>query len=256
MKLSTRTTVFGATAALVLGSCLVAGITAPAFAASSTETPSPFSTHKSGSLKTLAEIRLAGATQTGKRLTSLHNAMAKITTAKGVTNADRATILMTINTDISGITALASKISTDMTPVLAARDYRSITTQFRVYEVTLPQARLAVAADTLVTVTLPKLTATEKHSAALLSGKRSAVSTAALQADLADITARVSSAMNQVSATATTALAVTPAEYNAHHSVLEAVTSSMVAARTDVKHARADVAALRAALKTTGKQHS
>lgn len=255
MTLSTRTTVFGATAALVLGSCLAAGIAGPAFAAGSTATPTPSSTHKSVALSTLAEVKAAGATQTGKRLGSLHKAITKITAAKGLTDADRTTILAVLNADVSGITSLAGTISADTTRASAITDFRAINTQFRVDEVVLPQARLAVAADSLLTRTLPKLAATEKHIAAQLAGKRSAVSTAALQADLADITARVNSASAGVSATAAAVLAVTPAQYNANHSVLAPAKKSIAAARAEVKHARADVAALRSAV-TTAHTHS
>jgi hypothetical protein len=234
----TRNALIGtaATAALVAGACV------PAFAAG----PTPSPTHTP---RTLASIQAAAKTQTSKREASLHTAIGKITAAKGISSADRATVLATLNSDLSAMSAVEAKIAADTTVKSAAADSKTIDTTYRVYAVAIPQAHLASAADRLTSTAIPTLTAAHTKLAAALSGRDASKSTPALQADLTDMAAQITAADNALNGVSAKALAVTPSDFNANKSVLSPLRSSVKTAVADLKKARSDAKTIRAAIK-------
>ena len=238
MNRLTRNALLGtaATAALVAGACV------PAFAAGSTSSPSH-------TPRTLASIQAAAQTQTSKREASLHTVIGKITAAKGISSADRSTVLATLNTDLSAMSSLETKIAADTTVASAAADFKTIDTTYRVYAVAIRQAHLASATDRLTSMAIPRLTAAHAKLAAALAGRDAAKSTPALQADLTDMAAQITSAGNALSGVSAQALAVTPAEFNANKAVLTPIRASVKAAAADLKKALTDAKTIRAALK-------
>lgn len=235
MNRTLRTTAIGAAAT----AALLAGVTAPAMAAS-TSTAAP---------RTLAQIQAAGAKQTAARIASLNTAISKVTANTFLSSSDRATILSTLQGDLAGMSTVASAIATDTSVAQAITDYRTIFTTYRVYAVALPQAHFAAAADALDATALPKLTAARQKLSAALAGPKASKSTPALQADLTDMTTKIAAAQQLLSGLAATALAVTPAAYDANHAVLAPVRQSLTTASAAVKAARADAKTVLAALR-------
>ncbi len=235
MNRTLRTTAIGAAAA----AALLAGATAPAMAAGTSSTAP----------RTLAEIQAAGAQQTAARTTSLNAAIAKFTANRFLSSADRATILSTLQGDLTGMSTVASAIAADTSIAQARTDYRTIFTSYRVYVVALPQAHFAASADALEGTALPKLTAARQKLSDALAGPKASKSTPALQADLADMATQIATAQQALSGLAAAALAVTPAAYNANPAVLAPVRQSLTTASTAVKAARADAKTVLAALR-------
>jgi len=221
---------------------LVAGTCAPAFA-DQTSTPAP----KSG--RTLAGIQAEAKVKTTARTAALNSAIARVTAAPDITAADRSTILGTLNTDLAGMTTVEAKIAADTTVATAVADYRTIFTTYRVYAVALPQSRYAAAADRMTGTTIPKLTDAQTKLAAALAGPDASKSTPALQADLADMKNQIAAATSALDGVAAKALAVTPADFNSNHSVLQPIRGSVKSALADLKKAAADGKTVLAAIK-------
>jgi hypothetical protein len=222
-------------AALVVGTC------APALA--STPTPAPKAP------LTLAGVQTSAKTKIDERLGKLHSAIGKETSAKGVSSSDRATLLGRLNSDVSGLSALETKIAGDTTLAAATADYKTIFTVFRVDAVALPQTRIVSLADRAISTAIPRLTKVESKLSALLSGKDASKSTPALQADLTDMSAKIAAATSALNGVSSEALAVTPSEFNSNHSVFASARASAKTARTDLKTAVADAKAVRSAIK-------
>ncbi len=197
----------------------------------------------------LAAIQAAGAKATGDRITALNAAIPKVTANVALSAADKSTILGTLNNDLAAMHTEASTIAADTTADQASADYKSIFENYRVYAVALPQSAYAAAADDLTDTTLPKLTAAQKSLAALLAGPDAAKSTPALQAQLADMATKISSAQSSVNGVAASALAVTPAAYDANHSILVPIRQAETNALADAKAAGVDASDIVAALK-------
>jgi hypothetical protein len=197
----------------------------------------------------LAAIQAAGAKATSDRIIALDGAIPKVTANVALSAADKSTILNTLNADLNAMHALAAKIAADSTADQASTDYKSIFSTYRVFAVALPQSAYAAAADDLTDTTVPKLTAAQKSLAALLAGPDAAKSTPALQAQLADMAAKIAAAQSAVSGVAASALGVTPAGYDANHSILVPIRQSETTALADAKAAGVDASDIVAALK-------
>jgi hypothetical protein len=194
-------------------------------------------------------VQASAKTQIDNRLGKLHTAIGKETSFKGVSSSDRSTLLGRLDSDVSGLTALETKIAGDSTLATAVADYKTIFTTYRVFAVALPQTRIVSVADRGVSTAIPKLTAAESKLAGLLSGKDASKSTPALQADLTDMTTQISAATSALNGVSSSALAVTPSDFNSNHSVLASARASVKTAVADLKKARSDAQAVRAALK-------
>lgn len=222
---------------------LVAGTCSPALADSPTPAPTPHSG------RTLAAIQAAAKVKTSDRITKLNAAITRANSAKGLTSADKATVLATFNADIAGMNTVEAKIQADTDAATAAADFRTIFTTYRVYAVALPQARIAGAADRMTGIAIPRLNTAESKLAAALSGPDSGKSTPALQADLADMQSKIAAATSALNGVAAGALAVTPADFNANHDALSSERAAVKTAATDLNAAETDAKTIRAALK-------
>lgn len=219
-------------------------VAVPAFATgSSTATPP-----KLNGSSSLAEIQAAGATQTANRITSLNAGITRLTTKTTLTSTDKATILSTLNADLSGMQSLQAKIAADTTAGTARTDYRTIYTLWRVYAVGLRQSYIAASADGLTGTAIPRLQSAATKISAVFAAKPSMI-TPALQEQLADMKAKTADAVSKTNGLAAAALAVTPAGFNADHSVLTNLRATAQAARADTKAAAVDGRAILKALR-------
>ena len=216
----------------------------PAMADATSTTPPP----KLNGTSSLAAIQAAGATQTANRITSLNSGIAKLTAKTTLTSSDKATILATLNADLQGMDSLQAKIAADTAAATALADYRSIYTVWRVYAVGLRQSYIAASADGLTGTAIPRLQSAATKLAAALAAKPSKI-TPALEEQLADMNAKIADASAKTNGLAAAALAVTPADFNANHSVLETPHANAEAARADTKAAAIDGRAILAALR-------
>lgn len=222
----------------------------PAFA-DTTPTPSPAPTASSAAHapKTLAQVQAAGAKATTDRENKLSAAITKVTADKSLSSSDRSTILGTLNADLAAMKSSAARIAADTTVGQAQTDLKAVFDTYRVLAVALPQARLASDSDRITSSATTTLTKEQATLAGLLSGKDKAKSTAALQADLSDMSSQTKTAAHDADGVDSAALAVTPAAYNANHSVLASEKAAITAARTALTKAKSDAKTIRQALK-------
>ncbi len=237
-RFATIATVSATVCALALAAAV------PAFATSSSTTAPP----KLNGSSSLGEIQAAGATQTAKRITSLNTGVTRLTAKTTLTAADKATILSTLSADLSGMQSLQTKIKDDTTVATARTDYRNIYTVWRVYAVGLRQSYIAASVDGLTGTAIPRLQSAATKIARVLAAKPSKV-TPAVQKQLADMNAKIADAVSKTNGLAAAALAVTPADFNANHSVLTNLRATAQAARADTKAAAVDGRAILAALR-------
>jgi hypothetical protein len=219
------------------------GITTPAFAEVSTSSTSGPTAHSS-----LSAIQAAGATGTANRITALNAGVTKVDATTTLTADDRATILGRLNADLGGMASLQSKIAADTDAATAYADYRSMYTDWRVYAVSLQQSLIAATADGLTGTAIPKLQSAATKIAAAFAADPSKA-TPALRSQLADMQAKTADAVTKTNGLAATALAVTPAAYDANHSILVDPRAASRDALAGTKAAAADGQAIVAALK-------
>jgi hypothetical protein len=227
----------------IAAAALVAGAGVPAFASTSTPSPSSKTAH------TLESVQAAAQTATNKRETALSAALAKLDAATGISASDKATLVDRLNADLAGMKAIETKVAADTTLATASADFKTIFTTYRVFAVAIPQARIVADIDRATSKEIPKLTASQTKLAARLAGKDAAKSTAALQSDLADMKARIAAANTELSGASAKVLAITPADFNSNKTVVTSARAAVKTANTDLKQARADRKAIISALK-------
>lgn len=228
--------------AMLVGGAVVAAGAGTAFASGATG-----STTSGGGSP--AAVKAKAATAIQDRITSLDAAVSKVNADTAISSSDRTTLLGILNGDLSGLTALGTKIQADQTFSEAAADYKTVFTGYRIYALALPQARLVAGSDKISTTVVPHLDHTQSKLQARLSGADTSKDTQAVQSAMADLAGRIQAATSEASGLPTTILSITPADYDANHAVLTGPRSDLATARSDVNAARQDVKTVRAAIR-------
>lgn len=197
---------------------------------------------------TLAAIQARSAAAIAARQGALKARLAMVTSGSPhLTAAHRQALITLISNDQAGLAALGTKIAGDTDVATARADHQQIFTGYRVYALVLPQVRLVRVADAFTGAVLPRLTdaRTRLAAAAAQQGKTDEVA-----AQLADLDAQIAAIRTATEPVADEVLALTPAQWNADHSVLAGPRQALLSAREATRKARADIVAIRKVLKS------
>jgi hypothetical protein len=238
----------GLSAVATAGIACAALVGSPAFA-DTTPTPAPTPSPSSHAPKTLAQLQAAVAKAASARETRVTTAISKVTGDKYLSSGDRSTLLGTLNADLAALKSSASTIAADTSATQAKADLKQARQKYRSYSIAIPQARLASDARRLTGAVLPRLTKEQTRLSGLLSGTDKSKSTAALQSDLSDMNAQISTASHDASGAAAAALAVKPGTSGSKQAGLSSVRASLKSARTAAEKAVSDAKTIRQALK-------
>lgn len=211
-----------------------------AVGATAAVTPAAFADTSSSS-STLSNIKSRAAAAITTRTTALQSAISAAQSNKFLTSSDRTTILATLNSDLSGLNALAPVIQADSTVAQARTDYQSIFTKYRVFALALPQARFAAAADDLTGTVTTRLTDAQTRLEKLLAGPDASKDSSTVQAAMTDLGSRISGIASDTNGLSATVLAFTPSDWNANHELLSPAKTKLQDARSDAKSARQDI---------------
>lgn len=164
-----------------------------------------------------------------------------VETSVAVTAADQATLERQISADEHGLTTLNEKIQRDSTTTQAYNDCALIVTDYLVYVMEDPKIQEVLAADgvskvnsTFVTV-IPELQALINLSPVAASVKATA------QADLTDLSAKVSASRTSIAGVTSSVINLVPAGWPGDAATLTSAWQRISAAGTDLAAARADV---------------
>lgn len=187
---------------------------------------------------TLADIKAAAIVAIESRDAALARTATAIEASSLVTDGHRSTVLATIAQQQGALAALASAIDADTTRAAAAAHYAQIFTDLRVFAVTIPQAHYASAADALEFGVIPSLQAAHDALAAAV------VDHPEVSDELAQLQEQIDVAAGAVAGVADSALAVTPADYNANRAVLGDARASILTAKSAATTARGIAASI------------
>jgi len=231
-------TAAAATIGLTAGSAF-AGAPASTPAAPQTSSPSapgqPASEVKLPPHPTLQQVQSAAATDIALRVDRLNAAIVKVQ-GKTDLGADQATILHTLQGDVSGLQQLGATIASDTTVKSAAAGYTQMFTNYRVFVLALPVAGRVSLDDAITNIAAPRLT----KVAARIASHETPANQAQVQPLLADLASKVSSATATVSGAPATLEGYTPAAWNANHSLLASSKTATQGAVAAIKQARSD----------------
>ena len=171
-----------------------------------------------------------------KATTDITDRVNDLNAAKGL-GADQANLVSYLGTDVAPLQQLNQTIDGDSTLQQAAHDFGTIFSDYRVYRLVLPAARIAAGADHATTSAIPNLT-TEATKA---QARVNPANQAALQPVINDLDSQISTATNATNGLAAAVLAFTPAQWNADTALLHAPGSSEQTAAAALDKGRADL---------------
>ena len=241
--------------AVATGAALALGAVGSAYAATpgSSSTPSAKATasgtkgkaataHATGlaAVQKLATARIEG------RLSTLHALSLAVGDSKYLTSGEQGTLSKQISSDVSGLTALDSKVAAATTVQDVRADEVAMVDDFRVYLLMAPQVRLTegLAAESDAAATLQKAYVALSDLLAKQSG-----GTATQKSELADLQSQITAAQAAIGDEVASVLAIQPGpNASAIQSALAPAKSAVKTARDDLVKARGDAQALRGSL--------
>ena len=195
----------------------------------------------------LASIKGTANTDITNRVNALNAAIAKVNSAKGLGSGE-GTIVAYLGTDISPLQQLNQQIQGDTTVKQAAPDFSTIFSNYRVYVLVLPAARIAADADRATNGAIPTLT----KFAALAQTHVNAPQPDGAAAPHQRPEQPDQHRLERSNGLAATAVAFTPMQWNANHNLLSPAKSSDQATDTALNKARVDVQQIKLVLRTPG----
>ncbi len=187
--------------------------------------------------KTLAEIQAQAAAAISIRLSALQ---AAIKTVQGDTflGADATTLVNDMQSDITGLEALGTKIAADTTVAQAIADADLIFTEFRVYYVMLPVVHDVTKIDSFVNVDVPALS----KDVTTLQGEENSSNQPFIGPLISGMQSEIQIATGATTGLVADLLAYTPAEWDSNHKLFSTAQTAIQTAAKAVNYANVDLA--------------
>ena len=240
-------------AAVAAGAALTLGAAGAAYADSAGASPTASATSStSGKTAGTARLQTAKALASARiqgRLATLHALSLAVQDSRYLTSAERGTLSTQIGSDLTGLSALATKMSDETTVAAVRADEAAMVDDYRVYMLMAPQTRLVdgAAAETDAAATLQKAYVALQE----LLAKQPGGGTSQQQSELADLQSQITAAQAAIGNEVATVLAIQPGpDASSIEGALAPVKSAVKTARQDLVQARHDAKNLRDSLKS------
>lgn len=197
----------------------------------------------------LQAIITKGDQEINRRLSSLDGLTSKINAATKLTVSDKTTLANEVSSELTGLTALKTKLDAETTLSGAKADAQSIYTDYRVYALVTPKVWLVKTADDQQVVETKLTALAAKLQARITIAQNAGKNVMALQTQLNDLTAKTQAAQAISSAIETKVISLQPGDYNTDHTILSGDRDQLKTAHTDNQAAYTDAKAIVTALK-------
>jgi hypothetical protein len=232
---------------LIIVACIVVAAAVPAGAQTATTGPAR--------AQQLALLKARGDAEIARRITTLDQLAARMSTSRHITDADRTRLTNETSTEKAGLTSLKAKIDADTDLATLRQDLHRIVVDFRVYVLVVPQVHLTGAADAALSAA-DRLAAISTRLQTLLDQAATAGNDGnVLRSQLADANAKIAAAKQLAGPLPDKLAVLTPSGYPGNRDVLVSARDALRTARSDLRSARDSirqvVSSLRPARTTT-----
>lgn len=247
---------------LIAGLILSASVALPAFAETSgavTGSTSPraqlrINAKADAQATLITRIKARAGEEITRRITALNELNTKVGAMKKVSDADKATLAGQIQTQVVTLTTLKTKIDADTDIAVLRTDVKSITASYRIFMLIIPRGHIIAAADRMSTIADEMTALGAKIQARITAAQTAGKDVTALNALLADFTAKLADAKTQSQAAIAKVVPLNPdngdtAVMQANNAALKAARADIKAGTQDFKNAREDVEKIRKGLK-------
>jgi hypothetical protein len=228
-------------------------------AAAVSATPVSVTVSAKGSAKAAAntsKIIARGDQELDRRITNLNAASARLADMKNLSASEKASLQLNISTEVGNLTGLKATIDGDTDATKLKTDVDSITKDYRVYMLVLPQGRIAATSDRVGTIVSQMQQLSTKLSARILAAQTAGKNVTAAQTAYTDMQAKIADANTQSQAALSETQSLVPDQGNAtveasNKSAIKDAAAKLKTAESDLKAARADIKIILAAVKGT-----
>ncbi len=199
---------------------------------------------------TLQRIISRGDGEINRRLATLANLNGIINTSTHLTSADKVSLQTEVNSTISNLTTLKSKLDAETTIANARNDTKSIATEYRVFALVMPKIHLIKVADDIQSTDSQLETLSSKLQTRITSAQSSGKDVSTLQKELPDLNAKIAAAQNIAGNAEAKVIMLEPTDYNTDHHVLNDYSTQLKTAKGDNLAAYADAKTMTSQLKS------
>ena len=240
----------------------------PAFAQNVIPAPPTLdaSVNAHASAETSASVKLQARITTAKshanqeidrRITALTALNTRVEALVKVSATVKATIANQLGTQISNLTTLKTKVGADTDIATLKADSKSITDSYRIFVLVIPQARIAVASDSLQTTGSSMFALATKLKARVDAAVAAGADGASLNASVDDLYAKIGDANIQSDAAVSEVASLTPdlgdkAKMAANDQALKDARAKLTVTMQELRAARKDMSSIMSALKVSG----
>jgi len=187
-----------------------------------------------------------------RRITALNNLISRINGMKKLSNSDKSTLVSQVQSEITNLTSLKSKIDADTDPQILKTDKQSIVQSYRVFVLFIPKIRILAAADRM-DVTADKLSdLVKKLQGRISQAQLASKNVTSLQTALTDMQNKISDAKTQYQNARNAVTPLTPDGYPANKITLQAAHDMIKTGAQDLRSVLKDAKTIRNGLKELG----
>jgi hypothetical protein len=182
-------------------------------------------------------------TEIARRITALNDLLSRVQQMTKVSSDFKTSINTAIQTQISGLNTLKTKIDADTDATTLKTDIQSITASYRIFALVLPQVRIAAAADREATIDNMISQIGVKLQARLQAAQAQGADVTALVSALTDMATKLADAQTQAQSAISTTATLVPD--NGDQTKMAANTTALKGARANLQTAQQDLVAAR-----------
>jgi hypothetical protein len=184
----------------------------------------------------------------------LNDLLVKVGEIKNLSASDKTSIQGAITNQVNGLAQLKTKIDADVDAATLKTDVQSITSSYRIYALVLPQVRIIIAADRIVTVASEMQLFSAKLESRISAAQSAGADMSATANVFADFNAKISDAGAQAQGAVNGIATLVPDQGDktkmaSNAAALKDARTKVVAAQKDLVAARKDAETIVAAVK-------
>ena len=181
------------------------------------------------------------------RINALNNLKSRIDDTKKMGSDGKAVLDATITASINDMTALKAKIDADTDQATYKEDVKSLTKDYRIYLLVMPQGRIMAAADRITNIASLMTALSTQLQAKISTGQAAGKDATSVNASLSDYNSKVADANVQAQAAINEISSLKPdggdkTIFQSNQTVLKDARTKIHAGMADLKTARQDAA--------------
>ena len=189
--------------------------------------------------KAMAKLLAQSDKEISQRLDSLNKLLTRVQELKRVSDSEKSSIVSQIQTQISEMNTLKTKIDSDADTTSLKADLKSITANYRIYALVVPQTQIIAAADRLNALAADFSIVISKLQTRISALQNTGKNIAGIQTTLSNLQSKVADAQVQAQAAINRVTPLLPDQGD--KTILKSNTAALKLSRADIKVGLLDI---------------